>query len=156
MRMATSVAPPLEHATRLRIYEHLLLLPGDHFRSIARAVDVGVSTAHHHLRILIRDGLVHAEKREGQSRYYVAGDALQRERNELFGRHWTYRGTRLRVWIVAHRLKECSAATIAHALGISRQLAAYHMARFEREGLVWRSHGRYRLAVPSPRAMDRF
>ena len=144
MRMATSGTSPLEHGTRLRIYEHLLLLPGDHFRSIARAVDVGVSTAHHHLRILIRDGLVHAEKREGQSRYYVAGDALQRERNELFGRHWTYRGTRLRVWIVAHRLKECSAATIAHALGISRQLAAYHLSRLAKKGQIRVGDGTYR------------
>jgi len=149
--MATQGVLTLDHETRHRIHEHLLLLPGDHFRSIARAVDVGVGTAHHHLRILIREGTLYAEKREGRSRYYVAGDAFQRERNELFGKHWNYRETRLRIWTVLDRLEETSAAKIAHALGISRQLAAYHMIWFERQGLVLRHQGRYRIAVSSAR-----
>jgi len=148
MRMATSGASPLEHGTRLRIYEHLLLLPGDHFRSIARAVDVGVSTAHHHLRVLIRDGLVHAEKRGGRSRYYVAGDEVQRERNGVFGKHWSYRATRIRVQTALGRFEECSAAEIAKVLGISRQLAGYHLIRLERQGFLTRNHGRYRVAGP--------
>jgi len=156
MRMATPGVLFLDHETRHRIYEHLLLLPGDHFRSIARAADVGVGTAHHHLQILIREGIVYAEKREGRSRYYVAGDAFQRERNELFGKHWSYRETRLRIWTVLNRLEDTSAAEIAHVLGISRQLAAYHMIWFERRGFVLRNHGRYRIGVPSARDADAF
>src|SRR3972149_6290145 len=147
--MATPGVRTLDHETRHRIYEHLLLLPGDHFRSIARATDVGVGTAHHHLQILIREGIVYAEKREGRTRYYVAGDAFQRERNELFGKHWSYRETRLRIWTVLNRLQEGTAARIAHVLGISRQLAAYHMIRFEREGVVSRTKGLYRIVVPA-------
>jgi len=154
--MATPGVLTLGHQTRHRIYEHLLLLPGDHFRSIARATDVGVGTAHHHLLILIREGIVYAEKRGGRSRYYVAGDAFQRERNELFGKHWSYRETRLRIWTVLNRLEESSAAKIAQVLGISRQLAAYHMIWFERQGFVLRNQGRYRIAVSSARDADAF
>jgi len=147
--MATPGLPILDHQTRHQIYQRLLLLPGDHFRSIARAAGVGVGTARHHLQILVREEIVYEEKREGRSRYYVAGDEFQRERNELFGKHWSYRETRLRIWTVLNRLQEGTAARIAHVLGISRQLAAYHMIRFEREGVVSRTKGLYRIVVPA-------
>ena len=149
MRMATPAVLALDHRTRHRIYEHLQILPGDHFRSVARAAGVGVGTARHHLRILVRDGIIYEEKREGRSRYYTAGDELQRERNELFGKHWSYRETRLRIWTVLNRLQESTAARIAHVLGISRQLAAYHMIWFERQGVLSRTRGLYRIVVPA-------
>jgi len=57
---------------------------------------------------------------------------------------------------VLNRREESSAAKIAHALGISRQLAAYHMIWFERRGFVLRNHGRYRIGVPSARDADAF
>src|SRR6266498_2755026 len=81
----------LEQATRRRVYEHLLLLPGDHFRSIVRSLRIGVGTARHHLQVLVRDGLLYERKADGRSRYYVSGDSEQLAKNDLFGKHWGLR-----------------------------------------------------------------
>ena len=142
----------LEQATRRRLYEHLLLLPGDHFRSIARSLRVGVGTARHHLQVLMRDGLVYERKTDGRSRYYVAGDPEQLAKNELFGKHWGFRDLRLRIWNALNRSGESTATRIASVLGITRQLAAYHLGRLEEKGLVSSQDRRYRATRSSATA----
>src|SRR6266540_760454 len=142
----------LEQATRRRLYEHLLLLPGDHFRSIVRSLGIGVGTARHHLQILVRDGLVYERKADGRSRYYVAGDSEQRAKNDLFGQHWGVRDLRLRVWNALNRTGESTATKIAALLGITRQLAAYHLRRLMEKGLVSSQDRRYRVTNPSSAA----
>lgn len=138
-----------EQATRRRVYEHLLLLPGDHFRSIVRFLRIGVGTAQHHLQVLVRDGLVYERKAEGRSRYYVAGDSEQLAKNDLFGKHWGFRDLRLRIWNALNRTGEGTATKIAVALGITRQLAAYHLGRLEEKGLVSSQDRRYRVTRSS-------
>ena len=139
----------LEQATRRRLYQHLLLLPGDHFRSIARSLDIGVGTARHHLRILVRDGFVYERKADGRSRYYVVGDSEQLAKNDLFGKHWGFRDLRLRIWNALNRSGESTATRIASVLGITRQLAAYHLGRLEKKGLVSSQNRRYRVTRSS-------
>jgi len=142
----------LEQATRRRVYEHLLLLPGDHFRSIVRSLRIGVGTAQHHLRVLVRGGLVYERKAEGRSRYYVSGDSEQLAKNDLFGKHWGFRDLRLRVWNALNRTGESTATKIATILGITRQLAAYHLGRLEEKGLVSSQNRRYRVTRSSAAA----
>ena len=140
----------LENATRRSIYEHLLKLPGDHFRSIARSLSLGVGTVHHHLRVLVGVGLVSSQEGNGRSHYYAEGDASQSERNRLTIDQ--VNGSDIR-WKVLFALKESVAAgptAIARRLGISRQLAAYHLRRLEASGYV-RRHGRsLQVSVPLP------
>ncbi|TLZ72561.1 MAG: winged helix-turn-helix transcriptional regulator, partial [Methanobacteriota archaeon] len=58
-------AEGLDHPTRARIYEHLLLQPGNHLRSIVRHMRIGFGTTLHHLNVLVQDGLIRTEKGNG-------------------------------------------------------------------------------------------
>ncbi len=134
----------LAHPVRMRILARLSLLPGDHFRSVVRFLGVGMGAAEHHLRVLVDQGLVREERSNGRCRYYLAGAVEDLERNHLFAQHWVYRDVRARILLVLRREEEASPLLVARALGISRQLAAYHLARLVERGLATKSGGRYR------------
>lgn len=133
----------LDHPTRVRIYNHLLVLPGDHFRSIVRSLHIGVGEGRHHLNVMLRGGLVREDKTNGRCRYYAEGRGPMTDRNELFAKHWGYRDLRLRVLFAVRNLGEAKPSTVAKALGISRQLAAYHLANLADLGLIKRDGRRY-------------
>lgn len=141
----------LKHPVRRRIYDHLCRLPGDHFRSVARSLDIAVGTARYHLDALVRQGLVYKRDTNGKARYYVSGG--EADVNRLYARHWEYRDVRLRVLGVLRRMESAQPATIAKVLGISRQLVSYHLVRLEKAGRVRRYGVDYRLvgaAMPQP------
>lgn len=141
---ALSLSTGLEHPTRLCIYRHLVLLPGDHFRSIVRSLGIAHGTASHHLAVLVRNGLVSVDRRNGRCRYYPLGAEAETERNALYRKHWNYRDLRLRILSVTRNLGAAKAAAVARALGISRQLAWYHLERLSELGLLRRENGDYR------------
>jgi predicted transcriptional regulator len=141
---AVRVASGLDHPTRVRIYQHLVHLPGDHFRSIMRSLRLGLGTARHHIDVLVSTGLVRPERHSRHIRYYPRGDGAHSLRNDLFEKHWTYSDLRTRTLFSLRQMKEGTPTSIANALGISRQLAAYHLARLEEMGLVKRVDHRYR------------
>src|SRR2546428_14168124 len=129
---------------RRRIYRHLLMLPGDHFRSIARVLQLGHGTVIHHIEVLIRAGLIASESANGRVRYYPKGVDSESERNQLFTKHWNYRDLRLRILFVLRRTGGGRPGEIARLLGLSRQLAGYHLARLKETGLRAVGTGRYR------------
>lgn len=133
----------LDHPTRRRIYEHLLVLPGDHFRSIVRCLRLGLGTVRHHLEVLMSRGLVRVEKMNGRARYFPTGQGADPHLNMLFEQHWTYRDLRLRILFAVRRMHQARAVTLARMLEISRQLAAYHLARLEEAGYVKCVNGLY-------------
>jgi len=140
----------LEHPRRRHIYQHLLRLPGDHFRSIARSLSLALGTTTHHLEVLLRKGLVSVEKSNGRARYYPKGSDAETERNLLFMKHWSYRDLRFHVLFVVSRHSAIRAIEVARQLRISRQLASYHLARLEDLGLVRREGDGYRALVLVP------
>ncbi len=142
----------LGNDARRRIYEHLLRLPGDHFRAIARSLDLSVGSARHHLTVLVRSGLVYEEDAEGRCRYYPRGGAITTQVVGLYRKHWKYRDLRFRVLLAVHAVREARPSTIARSLGISRQLAAYHLGRLAKQGKVSCRDGTY---SPSDRAPPR-
>ncbi len=135
----------LDHPTRTRIYRHLLALPGDHFRSIVRHLDLSQGTATHHLAVLVKKGLLGIERQNGRIRYYPKGEGSKTDWNALYAKHWEYRDLRLRVLFVLRNIGAAKAATVARSLGISRQLAAYHLERLVDLGLVRREDGHFLL-----------
>ncbi len=137
-------AEGLDHPTRARIYEHLLLQPGNHLRSIVRHMRIGFGTTLHHLNVLVQDGLIRTEKGNGRRRYYAIGQRSEPQRNHLYERHWEFRDLRMRVLLVMRRLPEATPTSIARTLGISRQLAAYHLHRLSEIGLARREGRRFR------------
>src|SRR6266571_4076565 len=135
----------LKHPVRRQIYDHLRLLPGDHFRSVARSLRLAVGTARYHLNALVQDGLIYKQEINGRSRYYVSGG--EAEMNRLYARHWEYRDVRLRVLLTLRRMETAQAAEIAKVLGISRQLASYHLRCLEKAGRVRRHDATYRVVI---------
>jgi predicted transcriptional regulator len=126
----------LEHANRRNIYEYLLLMPGAHFRSVARFLGLPLSTATYHLNVLLNDRLIRSRMEQGRRRFYPIGERARADLNELYGKHWAHRDLRIRVLAAVRRLKSTRPSHIARALGISRQLAAYHLDRLRDQGLL--------------------
>jgi predicted transcriptional regulator len=141
--IALALMVGLKHPIRRRIYDHLVRLPGDHFRSVARSLNLAVGTARYHLDALAREGLVYKHDTNGRARYYVTGG--EADVNRLYARHWEYRDVRLRIHGTLRRLEKAQPATIAKVLGISRQLVSYHLAVLEKAGRVRRQGAHYRL-----------
>jgi predicted transcriptional regulator len=133
----------LDHPARRRIYEHLRRLPGDHLRSVARSLHLALGTTRYHLDVLRRQRLIEKKKANGRARFYVTKGEV--EANQLFARHWENRDVRLRVLDALRRMEMAPPATIARSLGVSRQLAFYHLASLERAGLARRHGTRYQL-----------
>src|SRR5437867_6181965 len=115
----------LKHPVRRQIYDHLRLLPGDHFRSVARSLRLAVGTARYHLNSLVQDGLIYKQEINGRSRYYVSGG--EAEVNRLYARHWEYRDIRLRVWLTLRGMGKARAAEIAKLFGMSGEHASYRL-----------------------------
>ena len=141
--LAVGLMAGLSHPVRRRIYDHLRRLPGDHFRSVARSLDLAVGTARYHLDALLRDGIVYKEDTNGRARYYVTGG--EADVNRLYARHWEFRDVRLRILATLRRLDKAQPATLARGLGISRQLVSYHLAYLEKAGRVRRDGSLFRL-----------
>lgn len=135
----------LKHPVRRQIYDHLRLLPGDHFRSVARSLRLAVGTARYHLNALVQDGLIYKQGINGRTRYYVSGGEV--EMNRLYARHWEYRDVRVRVLLTLKHMDNAQPAAIAKVLGISRQLASYHLRCLEKAGRVRRHGASYRVVT---------
>src|SRR5204862_6089528 len=67
----------LKHPVRRRIYDHLVRLPGAHFRSFGRSLDIAIGTGRYQLSAVLREGPVSNEGTNGRARYYVRGGAGQ-------------------------------------------------------------------------------
>lgn len=126
--------PAVDHPTRRWIYEHLLLFPGNHFRSIARSLDLGLSTARYHLGVLIDRGAVRMERDNGRCRYYATGRWSDPEKNDLYTRYWSLQDLRTRVLSTALGQRDRGPTAVSESLGISRQLARYHLTRLRELG----------------------
>ncbi len=135
----------LDHPVRRQIYDHLRLLPGNHFRSVVRSLRLAVGTARYHLNELLEDGLIYKQRVNGKTRYYVTeGEA---EMNRLYARHWEYRDLRLRVLMALRQMENAQPATIAKVLGTSRQLVSYHLRELRQDGRIERHGNRYRIVT---------
>ena len=138
----------LEQPTRRRILEHLRLLPGDHFRSIVRSLHLSVGTTRYHLAGLVKKGFLRSERIGAKLRYFTTANAAKPPLNETFEHYWKYRDLRTRVWLAVIRMPQARPSTVAKSLGVSRQLAAYHLSRLAELGLVTHGHGHYRAVDP--------
>ncbi len=127
---------------------HRLRLHGDPHPS--RTLRLAFGTAYHHLDVLVSKRLVRRNSRSGRCRYYPSASRLASGPDDRadagFGSDWH---PRTRVFVVLVRLGEAGPSVVAKALGMSRQLASYHLNRLQELGLARKERGRYR---PSPNA----
>jgi DNA-binding transcriptional ArsR family regulator len=144
----------LEQPNRRRIVQHLIVQPGDHFRSIARALELSIGTTRHHLSVLAKQGLVRSERIGSRCRYYALMGGPRLSMNETYRRYWRSRDLRMRVWSTLQRVHDARPSSVAAALGVSRQLAGYHLKRLALSGLVLADAGRYRPVNPRTGEVD--
>lgn len=144
----------VDHPTRQRILAYLVMLPGDHFRSIGRTLRLSVGSTRHHLSVLVKNGLVRSERMGGKLRYFAIARGSTPPLNDTFKQFWKYRDLRMRVWSAVRQQQEATPSQVAASLGVSRQLAAYHLSCLEELGLVVRAHGRYRALDPAREGVD--
>lgn len=148
--MADTAGNLLAHANRRRIVKHLESVPGDHFRSIVRSLNLSRGTVRYHLLVLKRGNLVRSERIAGKRRFFVVARGYAPLMNEVYKRYWRQTDLRSRVWTAVLRLPDPRPSTVAAALGLSRQLAAYHLKKLAEAGRVIPTGGSY-LPVDSRR-----
>jgi predicted transcriptional regulator len=144
----------LDQPNRRRIVQHLTVQPGDHFRSIVRSLDLSVGTTRHHLTVLAKEGLVRSERIGSKCRYFALAQGRRAPLNETYRMFWRFRELRMRVWSALQRIPDPRPSTVAASLGVSRQLAAYHLKRLAQQGLVVSDRGRYRPVNPRTGEVD--
>ncbi len=132
-----------DHPTRLKIVAHLKAVPGDHFRSIVRCVHESVGEVRHHLNVLQRSGRVREERTKDRCRYYLNEEAAA-DRNRMFGAYWNLRDSRARVLRVVEGQQAVRPSEVAETLGMSRQLADYHLQHLAVAGEIHQEQGSYR------------
>ncbi len=148
--MADTAGNLLAHANRRRIVKHLESVPGDHFRSIVRSLNLSRGTVRYHLLVLKRGNLVRSERIAGKRRFFVVARGYAPLMNEVYKRYWRQTDLRSRVWSAVLRLPDPRPSTVAATLGLSRQLAAYHLKKLAEAGRVIPAGGSY-LPVDSRR-----
>ena len=132
----------LDHPTRVKIVNHLESLPGDHFRSIVRSVSVSVGETRHHLNMLMRRGRIREDREGGRCRYYVNAQEVT-DRNAVFQSYWAMQACRSRILTIVRERHAVRPSEVAADMGISRQLASYHLQRLAEAGQVRHERGRY-------------
>lgn len=114
----------LRHDVRNGVFEQVKAEPGTRFEQLRRALDVPAGVLSFHLRVLEREGYVRVSREWTRRRYYPEGIAPPASVST----------TEQAIEALLSRDPGMSASAVAHALGISRQLARYHLKRLERQG----------------------
>ena len=130
------------HPTRASILLHLERVPGNHFNGIVQSIGKSVGEVRHHLNVLKREQWVR-EVRQGQRRRYYAVRTTSEARNKVFETLWSDQDNRLRVLHVVLKRGALGPTQVAGEIGISRQLAAYHLMRHAGSGEIHREQGVY-------------
>lgn len=128
----------LTHEVRAGIYEHVRAHPGIRYEDLRQAMGLANGSLAFHLQVLQREGFVVGETQWTRRRFYVNG-AQRPPREAVSSAEAT-----LRDLLAAE--PSLSAGEVARRLGISRQLARYHLLRLQRGGVVRaEGEGVYRL-----------
>ncbi|MDG6224330.1 MAG: VWA domain-containing protein [Candidatus Thermoplasmatota archaeon] len=119
----------LDQENRKRIYDHIVNNPGDHFRSIQRAVELEVGTLSHHINVLEKEQLIVSEQDGNNRLFYQAGTRDRDERVRL---------SRIQENIL-RSIRERPGRTqseIAKDVGVSRNVVFYHVQFLRDSGMV--------------------
>ncbi len=119
----------LDQFTRGQVYGYIVVHPGDSYIDIKRNLQLNNGTLTYHLRILERDGLITAKSAGTRKLFYAKGARVPEDGG---GMH------EVQQQILRH-LKESGGLAVndvAGVIGISRQLAIYHLRDLSRRGLV--------------------
>ena len=119
----------LDQFTRGQIYGYIVVHPGDSYVDAKRNLQLNNGTLTHHLNVLERDGLIRSKNVGTRKLFFAAGARIPEDGG---GMH------EVQQQILRH-LRETGGLAVndvAGVIGISRQLAIYHLRDLSRQGLV--------------------
>ncbi|HTD81499.1 MAG TPA: PKD domain-containing protein, partial [Thermoplasmata archaeon] len=119
----------LDQFTRGQIYGYIVVHPGDSYVDIKRNLQLNNGTLTHHLNVLERDGMVRSKNQGTRKLFFAAGARVPEDGG---GMH------EVQQQIMKHLQESGGLAVsdVAGVIGISRQLAIYHLRDMSRKGLV--------------------
>jgi len=132
---------PAEQETRGMIRGYVLVHPGDSYTDIKRNLGLGNGTLTYHLTILEREGIVRSQVRGSRKLFFPREARLPEDGGGLHE-------VQLRMLRAVQAIPGLAVTDLAGALGITSQLALYHLRdlaakgriRFERRGLRLRCY----------------
>jgi len=119
----------LDQFTRGQIYGYIVVHPGDSYVDIKRNLQLNNGTLTHHLNVLERDGRIRSKNQGTRKLFFAEGARVPEDGG---GMH------EVQQQILKH-LEESgglAVSDVAGVIGISRQLAIYHLRDMSRKGLV--------------------
>jgi len=119
----------LDQFTRGQIYGYIVVHPGDSYVDIKRNLQLNNGTLTHHLNVLERDALIRSKNVGTRKLFFAAGARVPEDGG---GMH------EVQQQILRHLRESGGLAVndVAGVIGISRQLAIYHLRDLSRRGLV--------------------
>lgn len=124
----------LENDRRARIFELIKSNPGIHLSEIARELDFAWGTTLHHLRKLRADRLILYKEMGHHKSFFVNGSGLSEKQMEAMSLIKNGTLSRLAQYLENH--PRVSLKELSEALQISPPLAAFHIRKLEKAGLV--------------------
>jgi predicted transcriptional regulator len=124
---------PLSNERRRRVHEHILEEGMVHVRGLARELDIPVSSAMYHLRVLREAGLLVRVEREGYTVYFSCDefDVDEKERLALLAG-----GTRRDIACMLARRGAATQEALAELMDVSQSTVSKQVAKLEEAGLV--------------------
>lgn len=123
-----------EPLTRERLVYLIGVMPGVHVRLAARVLGVGIGTVVHHIRTLLEERRLRKERDGRYVRLYPTSSKGSVSK-DLAKRYWKLRNPAERILRALAR-EPLRLVEVAARVGVSKQLAYYHLNRMAEEGLV--------------------
>ncbi|TKX77167.1 winged helix-turn-helix transcriptional regulator [Halorubrum sp. SD626R] len=121
--------------TRARVREHVRETPGVHFNRVSRDLDIATGQAQYHLRRLVGDGEVAAERIAGQTHYFDPQFDPWERAVIAFLRRETARGIIVRL----HAEGPARPVDLADDLDLARSTVSWHVSNLTERGVVEKS-----------------
>jgi parallel beta-helix repeat protein len=120
----------LDQPTRYKILGYIIGNPGAHFGLIKHELELGNGQLADHIRHLTRTHLIYSKQDGMKKRFYPTGYPKSEDGETIL--------TEIQEKILGIIKKDSgiSQKKVASKIGISRQVAGYHLAKLEREGVI--------------------
>lgn len=139
---------PLNHETRLEIYEQVTASPGTYVTEVATATDTPLSTVRYHVRVLEGEDLVREKRLTGKRRLFP-------ERSTDVAVHAALNDDSTATIVDAiDRLDQPTVSVLADETGRSDSTVSYHLSRLEESGVVVRERDGNRVHVTLPSRVE--
>jgi parallel beta-helix repeat protein len=120
----------LDQPTRYKIYGYIIGNPGAHFGLIKDDLDLGSGQLVYHLQQLVEAHMIYSREDGVKKRFYPADTPQPKSDSPNFSE------TQEKILGIIKKNSGIGQKKIASDMGISRQVAEYHLTKMERKGLI--------------------